>query len=105
LKAIELDPKLTLARDALAAVYLARGKTDEAIAQSKAAYGANATDETALYHLILALRKSGKTEELPHLLNELTQLKKRNQAQQILERKYAIVDQPLTGGEALRAPQ
>lgn len=105
LRAVELDPTLTLARDALAAIYLAQGKTDEAIAQSRAAYRANPSDETALYHLVLALRKSGQTEELPELLRQLTRLKKRNQPQESLEQKYSAVDQPKTEGPPVTAPQ
>lgn len=104
-KAIELDPQLTLARDALAAIYLAQGKASEAIAQSRAAYRANPTDQTALYHLVLALRKQGQTNEVPELLKELTRLKKQNQPQEFLGEKVTIIDQQKTNGAPVMAPQ
>ena len=90
-RAIELDRNLTLARDSLAAMYLESGQIEQSIEQSQAAYRANPQDETALYHLILALRKSGNTDQLPELLRQMALLKKQNRSRDSSERKYAEV--------------
>ncbi len=104
-KAVDLKPEFDLARDLLGALYLEEGKTDEAIEQSRVVYRANPADETALYHLILALRKSNQTHEIPELVNELAQLKKRSRAEESLERKYAVVDHAPAEQATIRVKQ
>ncbi len=77
---VRLKPDLILARNLLARLYLQAGRTAESIEQSRVVYKANPTDQTALYHLILALRKGGKTEEIPALLQQLARLKEQDRS-------------------------
>jgi tetratricopeptide (TPR) repeat protein len=104
-KAIQLDPKLNLARNALASIYLAQGKTDDAIAQSRAAYRTNPSDETALYHLILALRKSGRADEIPPLMKQLSELKKHNRPLDFAQQESESINQAASGENAFSGPQ
>lgn len=90
-RAVQLDPKLGLARDVLARLYLQAGKLEEAMKESRLALAADPNDQTALYHLISALRKAGKKHEIPELAKKLTALRAAAQQQEISERRYVIV--------------
>ncbi len=92
-RAVQLDPHFALARDVLGRFYLQEGKIEDAIEQSRMAYRADPGDQTALYHLILALRKGNKTAEVPDLMKQLAQLREQARRKEISERKYAIVEQ------------
>ena len=58
-KAITLRPSLGAARDILAKLYLQQGENELAIEQCRKALNTDPKDQTALYHLSQALRKSG----------------------------------------------
>ncbi len=91
-KAVELKPKFGLARDALGVLYMEDGKIDDAVEQSRLAFRADPADEAALYHLIVALRRSGKTSEIPELLAQLVRLRKQSRTKESLERKRSTVE-------------
>ena len=86
-RGIELDPHLILARNAVAALYLAADKPEDAAEQSRLAYHDNPNDQTAIYHLILALRKTNHTDEIPALTKQLARLKQAGQAQGLPEQR------------------
>jgi tetratricopeptide (TPR) repeat protein len=92
-KAIQLQPNLSLARDVLSRLYLQEGNVNGAIEQSRAAVRANPDDQTALYHLILALRKAGKNEEVAELTNQFAALRERVRKKEANERRYTLVEQ------------
>ncbi len=100
LKAVALRPSLAVSRDTLARIYLEQGKADGAIEQSRLALQTNPSDQVALYHLIQALRKAGKTEELPRLVKRLATLRAEAQKQKAAERRYAPFQQPGAGESA-----
>ena len=58
--ALKSDPQLIGARNLLAGLYLQSGKTDAAIEQCEIALKTRPDDQGALYHLILALRKTDR---------------------------------------------
>ena len=93
-RATELQPDWGLARDVLARLFFEQGKTQEAIEQSRLALRGNPKDATALYRLILALRKANHPEQIPELVKQLAALRGEAQTQEGAERKYAAVDQP-----------
>lgn len=70
-RAVKLDPGLVAAHDLLSAVYLENGHAEMAIEQSHAALALDANDQQAVYHLIVALRKSGQKDQIPALLKQL----------------------------------
>jgi tetratricopeptide (TPR) repeat protein len=92
-KSVDLQPNLALANDLLARLYLEQGKTSEAIEQSRQALRSNPKDTTALYRLILALRKANKTAEVPALVKQLVALRGQVQRDEGTERKYTAVEQ------------
>ncbi len=91
-RAVQLDSKFALGRDVLGRLYLQQGKLAEAIQQSRLAFQDDPTDQTALYHLIMALRKGGKTEEIPALAKKLAELRQQAQRKEASERKYSLVE-------------
>lgn len=92
-KAVQLQSDFALGRDLLGRLYLQEGNINGAIEQSRLAVRANPADQTALYHLILALRKAGKQEEVTQLMQQLTRLREQARKEEISERKYALVEQ------------
>lgn len=84
-QAVALKPDLAPARDLLGRLYLQQGEVEEAIRQSRLALQYNPADQKALYHLILALRKGGHTEEVPALLKLLVALRQQAGSQNATE--------------------
>jgi tetratricopeptide (TPR) repeat protein len=77
-EAVSLQPTLGDARAVLAKLYVQSGEYPEAIGQCRKILVSNPSDQTAIYRLIQALRKTGQTKEIPELLQRLA--KAREQA-------------------------
>jgi len=92
-KAVALRPSLASAHDVLAKLYLQAGQNDAAIAQSRKALTSDPKDQTALYHLIQALRKSGRTEEIPNLLKRLADLRMEGTKEEAAHNRYKLVEE------------
>ena len=58
-KAMSLDPGLTSAHNVLAKFYLDAGQYAQAAKECRLVLGRQPADQTALYHLVMALRKTG----------------------------------------------
>jgi tetratricopeptide (TPR) repeat protein len=93
-KAVSLQPSLSSAHDVLANYYLQSGKTDAAIAECRAALEHNPKDQTALYRLIVALRKVGRKAEIPDLLKRLAQARQETTKQEAENNRYKLVVNP-----------
>ncbi|MDQ2944344.1 MAG: hypothetical protein M3Y27_00090, partial [Acidobacteriota bacterium] len=91
-RAVSIQPRFALARDVLGRLYLEEGKTSEAIEQSRLAVRHDPSDQTALYHLIVALRKDHRTTELPPLIKQLAALREEARTKENNQRKYALVE-------------
>ncbi len=74
-KAVDLQPSLILARDMLGSLYLEDEQYQLSVEQSRQALQIDPKDQTALYHLIMVLRKTKDNKELPELLKRLAQLR------------------------------
>lgn len=72
--AIKLKPDLADAHDLLANIYMTEEQYQLAVEQSRIALQHDPTDETAAYHLVIALRHTGQKDELPALVKRLSQL-------------------------------
>lgn len=72
-RSVKEKPDFVLAHDVLSELCLRAEMTEEAVAQSRLALKADPDDQSALYHLIMALRKSGNTSEVPALVQRLAQ--------------------------------
>jgi len=91
-RAITIRPSLAAARDILAKLYLQAGENEAAIEQSRKALNTDPKDQTALYHLIQALRKSGRKQEVPNLLKELADLRAQATKEEAAHSRYKLVE-------------
>jgi tetratricopeptide (TPR) repeat protein len=92
-KAISLRPSLVAARDILAKLYLQAGENAAAVEQSRKALNSDPKDQTALYHLIQALRKSGQTQGIPDLLKRLAALRIEGTKEESERNRYKLVEE------------
>jgi tetratricopeptide (TPR) repeat protein len=90
-KAVALRPSLAAAHDVLAKLYLQAGENQAAIEQSRKALNSDPKDQTALYHLIQGLRKSGQRDDLPDLLKRLAELRTESARQEGERNRYKLV--------------
>jgi len=91
-KAVALRSSLGPAHAVLAKLYLDSGQNQLAADQCRKALEIDPTDQTSLYRLIQALRKTGGTAEIPGLLKRLAQLRQRDVAEQKQRYRYQVVD-------------
>jgi tetratricopeptide (TPR) repeat protein len=99
--AVRLQPTLAAARGVLAKLYMQTGQYAEAVAQCREALKSDPKDQTALYRLIQALRKTGPKNEIPDLLKRLAQVREEATKEERERYRYKlIVDEPPAGGPA-----
>ena len=91
-KATQLDPEFVLPRDILGNLYLKSGQLDQAIAQCRIALRLNPSDQESLYHLIQALRQSGKASktEMADLVKRLADLRRESREQEGIVNQYKL---------------
>jgi tetratricopeptide (TPR) repeat protein len=88
--ACRLDPSMVAPHDLLATIYLRDGRTSLAIEQSKAALAIDPKDQQAVYHLILALRKTGQRGQISSLLKQLAALRNETQSGALQNKRYQL---------------
>jgi tetratricopeptide (TPR) repeat protein len=95
-QAVALRPGLSGARTVLAKLYLQAGNYPAAVEQCRKALAQDPKDQTALYHLIQGLRKTGDKAEIPDLLKRLAELRKQTAHEESQRYQYKLVeeDQP-----------
>jgi tetratricopeptide (TPR) repeat protein len=91
-KAVILRPTLEPAHSVLGKLYLQAGKYSEAAVQCRKALEIDPKDQTALYHLIQALRKTDKRTQIPELLNRLALLRQQATNDEREQYRYKIVE-------------
>jgi tetratricopeptide (TPR) repeat protein len=106
LEATKLDPTSVLPRDVLSNLYLTSGQLELAIEQCRLALKENFSDQEALYHLIQALRQSGKgsKEEMAELVKKLATLRNQSRQQETTTNQYQLYEAP-PSGNAQPSPQ
>jgi two-component SAPR family response regulator len=72
---------------------LQAGRYPEAVAQCRKALEQDPKDQTALYHLIQALRKTGDKAEIPDLLKRLAELRKQTAHEESQRYQYKLVEE------------
>ena len=91
-KAVALRPGLGPAHSVLAKLYLQAGQFPEAAAQCRKALEIDPKDQTSLYHLIQALRKTDKKGEIPDLLKRLALLRQEATKDEREQYRYKLVE-------------
>ena len=100
--AIKLDPTLQAAHDLLATNYLRDGKTDPAIHECQEALKIDPNDQQALYHLILAMRKSGNKKGVDDLVERLLRVRKAGLTDTKPFQRLQIIETPTTPPSPVR---
>jgi tetratricopeptide (TPR) repeat protein len=93
LLAVKLKPDLVKARDLLADMYMRSNQYDQAIEQCRLALQYSPSDETAMYHLIISLRHTGKRDELAPLVKRLAEMHQESLHQETGRKKFRLVEQ------------
>jgi tetratricopeptide (TPR) repeat protein len=70
-RAVDLQPSLTAAHNVLAKYYLDAGQNQLAANECRIVLEQSPSDQSALYHLVIALRKTGDQAKIPDLLKRL----------------------------------
>jgi tetratricopeptide (TPR) repeat protein len=91
-KAVELRPTLGPARDILAKLYLKTNQYTDAAIQCRKALEIDPKDQSAVYHLIQALRKTDNKSEIPELLKRLALLRQQATNDEREEYRYKLVE-------------
>ncbi len=106
-RATELNPDFVLPRDVLGSLYVKSGQLDLAIEQCRLALHSNPSDQEALYHLIQALRQSGKGSkvELAELVKRLADLRRESREQEASANKYKLYETAPAENPEVAPPQ
>jgi len=92
MEAVRLRPALGPARSVLAKLYLQNGQYAEAAEQCRKALEIDPNDQTAVYHLIQALRKTDTRDEIPKLLKQLATLRQQATNEEREQYRYKLVE-------------
>jgi tetratricopeptide (TPR) repeat protein len=92
-RAVALQPTLAAARGVLAKLYMQTGQYQEAIGQCRKALAIDPKDQTAVYRLIQALRKTGDKREIPELLQRLAQLREQATKEEKEHYRYKLFEE------------
>ncbi len=91
-KAVALQPSLAAARGVLAKLYMQSGQYQQAIVECRKAIASDPKDQTTVYRLIQALRKTGKKDEIPPLLKQLAKLRQDATREERERNRYKLVE-------------
>ncbi|MGC2403842.1 MAG: tetratricopeptide repeat protein [Acidobacteriaceae bacterium] len=94
-EALKLKPNMVEARNLLAGIYIDSGKYDLATDQCRLALKDSPSDQTAMFHLIIALRHSGASaqNEVPGLVKQLSELKQSSRQLETERKTFKLVEQ------------
>jgi tetratricopeptide (TPR) repeat protein len=90
-KAVALQNSLVRAHDVLAKLYLQSGQTEASISECQEALRHDPKDQTALYHLIVGLRKADRKAEIPDLLKRLAAARQDATKVEAEQNRYKLV--------------
>jgi predicted Zn-dependent protease len=91
-RAVALQPSLAAARAVLAKLYLQGGQYQDAVLQCRKALESDPKDQTTVYRLIQALRKTGEKDEIPYLLKCLAQLRDQAAKEERERYRYKVTE-------------
>ena len=90
-RAVNLQPLLTAAHNVLAKYYLDAGQNALAAKECRVALKQDPSDQSALYHLVVALRRTGEQAEIPDLLKRLAQARQEASKEEGERNRYKLV--------------
>jgi tetratricopeptide (TPR) repeat protein len=92
-RALRKEPGFNLAADTLTELYLRAGETALAERTSRLTLKSDPNDQSALYHLIVCLRKRGDRAELPQVVQRLAQAAAALQDQERARNRFRLVEE------------
>jgi tetratricopeptide (TPR) repeat protein len=101
-RAVSLQPSLAPARAVLAKLYMQAGEFQHAILESRKALEIDPKDQTSVYRLIQALRKTGKKDEIPGLLKRLADLREQAAKEERERYRYKLAGEESHAEETVR---
>ena len=99
-KSVALQPTLASAHAVLAKLYMQTGQYQAAIEQCRKALAIDPKDQTAVYRLIQALRKTGQQKEIPELLKHLAELREQATKEERERYRYKLLEDEPSGKSA-----
>ena len=93
-KAVAIDPSLPAAHNVLAKYDLDAGQFAAAAKECRIVLEREPADQTALYHLVVALRKTNEPAEIPDLLKRLAKARQDATKQEAERNRYKLVVSP-----------
>jgi tetratricopeptide (TPR) repeat protein len=90
-RAVTLQPSLTAAHNVLAKYYLDSGQNEVAVKECRIVLEKDPSDQSALYHLVIALRKTESQAEIPDLLKRLAKARQEATRQEGERNRYKLV--------------
>jgi tetratricopeptide (TPR) repeat protein len=90
-RSVKIQPSLSAAHDLLAKYYLDAGQNELAAQECRLVLQQSPSDQSALYHLVMALRKSGNRAEIPDLLKRLAKARQEATKQEGERNRYKLV--------------
>ena len=93
-RAVTLQPSLTSAHNVLAKYYLDSGENALAARECRLVLERDPSDQSALYHLVIALRKTNDRDEIPELLKRLAKARQDATRQEGERNRYKLVVEP-----------
>ena len=92
-KAVSIKPSLGPAHTVLAKLYMAAARFPEAVAECRKALQDDPADQTALYDLVRALRKTDQKSEIPGLLKQLAAARLQANNKKREENRFKLVEE------------
>jgi tetratricopeptide (TPR) repeat protein len=93
-KAVALQPSLTAAHNVLAKYYLDSGLAAMAVKECRLVLEQNPSDQGALYHIVIALRKTDNAAEIPDLLKRLAKARQDATKEEGERNRYKLIVDP-----------
>lgn len=91
-RAVLGNPALGPAHTVLAKLYMAADRYPDAVAECRKALHQDPADQTAMYHLVRALRKTDQKGEIPGLLKQLATLRQQAASKKREENRFKLVE-------------
>ena len=92
--ATAIDPTYKAAHDLLAVLYIRASRPDLAIQQAELALAQDPNDQAALYQEMIALRNSGKKDQIRSLTARFNDARRINEKRQQESDRYRLQDEP-----------
>jgi tetratricopeptide (TPR) repeat protein len=91
-KAIAINPGLGPAHTILAKLYITAQRYSEAVAECRKALQYDPANQTALYHLVHALRRTDQKDEIPEVLKQLAAVRQQSNKKKREENRFKLVE-------------